>query len=141
MGAVTDGSQRWKTRLEELMSVGAIAEYESILREFGWEEELDTKLYEVLKKQLSKSKVPPFNSMDESPVEWFRKEVKTAIHNAYPKFAPGLGVKLYLQEEILDYASVIATSALGVLTLDTSNINPVTNNQYNPYVSFSMIKS
>ena len=71
-----------------------------------------------------------------SHVRRFRKAFKSCIYKVHPSFVKELGTDLAKQEDILDFALIIATSALGSLMVERSKIEDGVG--YSPYIHFAI---
>ena len=128
--------------LEELVSTDTLSRYESIITELGWKEEPDSGFRAVLERRS-----PNFRRLESEKTkigvyeERFRKEIKDAICEAYPGFVDELWTDLPKQEDLLNLAIMVSTSALGHLMIKRSKNNAETaSTTFIPYIHLASYK-
>ena len=140
MGGVQNSSHDGYTLLEALVGTDTLNRYESIATEFGWKETPDKNFQAALEKRSQN-----FRGLDSDalPVrgypERLRNEIKAAIYEAFPSFIDELWTDLTKQEDLLNLAIMVTTSALGHLMAQRSgNKNGTTT--YIPYIHLATYK-
>ena len=134
VGQIQDGTY-FRTNLDELISKEATSKYESIMKEFGWDDRPDSDLYAALEERSLEFKGLVSESRTLEYVGRFRKVIKSCIYKAHPKFIENLGTDLPKQEDILNLAVIIATSALGSLMVGKSKVEHGVG--YSPCIHFA----
>ena len=135
-GCIQDETQRYKTKLNSVIGKDAVANYESIVCDFGWHGmKLNPGLFDALMREGLKCQHIIVDDPDKC-MEQFRKEIKSAIHQAFPRFQAALGTRLHIQEDILDLAFMISTYALASLFLEDVSDNDIV--EHNSYITFAI---
>ena len=153
MGTIQDGSQRYRTDILVILSIDGVGRYGHVIEEFGWRCEtarcdhkdcefpsFNSKLYESLNQQGLNSRRLVFDGTG-ACVEQLRKNLKAVLCIVYSEFMQRLSKdmrELSKQDDILDLAFVIATSALGGLMIKHSTAAPDV--EYNAYIDFALYK-